>query len=46
MLSSNDEKGLNELEDFYAPSLNLLLVENARMDLTTVGKMPKRSPMH
>lgn len=46
MLSQNVEKGLNALEDFYAPSLNFLLVDSARMALKTVGKMPKRSPLH
>jgi len=46
MLSQNVEKGLNALESFYAPSLNFLLVDSARMALKTVGKMPKRSPLH
>ncbi len=46
MLSQNVEKGLNALEDFYAPSLNFLLVDSSRMALKTVGKMPKRSPLH
>ena len=46
MLSQNVGKGLNALEDFYAPSLNFLLVDSSRMVLKTVGKMPKRSPLH
>mgnify|MGYP001400024628 FL=1 len=31
MLSSNVEKGLNALEDFYAPSLNFLLVQQPKV---------------
>ncbi len=39
-------QGLIALEDFYAPSLNFLLVDNEKMILKTVGKMPRRSPLN
>ena len=44
MLSQNVRQGLISLEDFYAPSLNFLLVDHKNMVLKTVGKMPRRSP--
>ncbi len=44
MQSQNVEKGLVSLEDFHAPSLNFLLVDDDEMILKTVGKMPRRSP--
>ena len=46
MLSQNVRQGLISLEDFYAPSLNFLLVDHKNMVLKTVGKMPRRSPLH
>ena len=46
MQSQNVRQGLNALEDFYAPSLNFLLVDNNRMTLKSVGKMPRRSPIN
>ena len=46
MLSRNVKEGLASLEDFYAPSLNFLLIDNDAMLLKTVGKMPKRSPLN
>ena len=45
MLSQNVQNGLNALENFQAPSLNFLLVDNEKMVLKTVGKMPRRSPL-
>ena len=45
MLSHDVRQGLNSLEDFYAPSLNFLLVDAEKMSLKTVGKMPRRSPL-
>ena len=45
MLSQNVKKGLIALEDFYAPSLNYLLIDDETMSLKTVGKMPRRSPL-
>jgi len=46
MLSQNVKKALISLEDFYTPSLNFLLVDDEEMILKTVGKMPRRSPLH
>ena len=46
MLSQNVQKGLVALEDFFAPSLNFLLVDSEKMALKTVGKMPRRSPLN
>ena len=46
MLSQNVKKALISLEDFYTPSLNFLLVDDGEMILKTVGKMPRRSPLH
>ena len=46
MLSQNIRQGLIALEDFYSPSLNFLLVDHEKMVLKTVGKMPRRSPLH
>ena len=46
MLSQNVRTGLNALEDFYAPSLNYLLIDDEMMSLKTVGKMPRRSPLN
>ena len=46
MLSQNVGEGLIALEDFYAPSLNFLLVDNDNITLKTVGKMPRRSPLN
>ena len=46
MLSQNVKQGLIALEDFYAPSLNFLLVDDEEMILKTVGKMPRRSPLN
>ena len=46
MLSHNIKQGLIALEDFYAPSLNFLLVDNQDMILKTAGKMPRRSPLN
>ena len=46
MLSRNVQEGLVSLEDFYAPSLNFLLIDDNKMLLKTVGKMPKRSPLN
>ena len=46
MLSQNVQKGLESLENFYAPSLNFLLVDGEKMALKTVGKMPRRSPLN
>ena len=46
MLSQNVKKGLDSLEEFHAPSLNFLLVDNEKMALKTVGKMPRRSPLN
>ena len=46
MLSQNVESGLIALENFYAPSLNFLLIDDEKMILKTVGKMPRRSPLH
>ena len=46
MLSQKVEKGLTALESFHAPSLNFLLVDNEKIALKTVGKMPKRSPLN
>ena len=46
MLSQNVQKGLDALENFYAPSLNFLLVDKEKIVLKTVGKMPKRSPLN
>ncbi len=45
MLSKNVRNGLIALEEFYAPSLNFLLVDDEIMSLKTVGKMPRRSPL-
>ena len=46
MFSQSVQKGLASLEDFHAPSLNFLLVDSEKMVLKTVGKMPRRSPLH
>ena len=46
MLSQNVRQGIISLEDFHAPSLNFLLVDHKNMVLKTVGKMPRRSPLH
>ena len=46
MLSQNVGEGLIALEDFYAPSLNFLLVDDDEITLKTVGKMPRRSPLN
>ena len=46
MLSPNVQKGLDALENFFAPSLNFLLLDNEKMVLKTVGKMPRRSPLN
>ena len=46
MLSKNIRQAQNSLEDFYAPSLNFLLVDHEKMILKTAGKMPRRSPLH
>ena len=46
MLSQNVREGLIALEDFYAPSLNFLLVDDDEITLKTVGKMPRRSPLN
>ena len=46
MLSQNVEKGLAALESFHAPSLNFLLVDNNKIALKTVGRMPRRSPLN
>ena len=46
MLSQNVGQGLISLEDFYAPSLNFLLVDNEKIVLKTAGKMPRRSPLN
>ena len=45
MLSRNVQEGLVSLEDFYAPSLNFLLVDGEQIILKTAGKMPRRSPL-
>jgi len=45
MLSQSVDQGLLALEDFHSPSLNFLLIDNERVVLKTVGKMPKRSPL-
>ena len=46
MQSHNVRQGLIALEGFFAPSLNVLLVDNDNMTLKTVGKMPRRSPIN
>ena len=46
MLSQNVQSGLIALENFYAPSLNFLLIDDEKMILKTVGKMPRRSPLN
>ena len=46
MLSQNVKNGLAALENFYAPSVNFLLVDFEKMAIKTVGKMPKRSPLN
>jgi penicillin amidase len=46
MLSKNVKQGLVALEDFYAPSLNFLLVDKQNMILKTAGKMPRRSHLN
>ncbi len=46
MQSQDVQKGLRSLEDFYAPSLNFLLVDDDEIILKTVGKMPRRSPVN
>ena len=46
MLSQNVRQGLIALEDFYAPSLNFLLVDDKEIILKTAGKMPRRSPLN
>ena len=46
MFSQNVREGLIALEDFYAPSLNFLLVDDDEITLKTVGKMPRRSPLN
>jgi len=46
MLSQDVQSGLSALENFYAPSLNFLLIDDKEMILKTVGKMPKRSPLN
>ena len=46
MLSQNAQTGLSALENFYAPSLNFLLIDDEEMILKTVGKMPRRSPLN
>ena len=46
MLSRNVREALVSLENFYAPSLNFLLIDDNEMLLKTVGKMPRRSPLN
>ena len=46
MLSQTARQGLISLEDFYAPSLNFLLVDEEKIILKTAGKMPRRSPLN
>ena len=46
MLSQNVKQGLIALENFYSPSLNFLLVDDEKMILKTVGKIPRRSPLN
>ena len=46
MLSQNVRQGLIALEDFYAPSLNFLLVDGEQIILKTAGKMPRRSHLN
>ena len=46
MLSKNVQEGRLALENFHSPSLNFLLVDSEKTVLKTVGKMPRRSPLH
>ncbi len=46
MLSKNVREGLIALEGFHSPSLNFLLVDNEKIALKSVGKMPRRSPLN